>query len=577
MAAPSGTVWGSIVDDYGKIGLYVSTSSTATATTVSIQVWFWSKYSATDSNNTLCFDDAASSATTSRGTTSIKTTVNSGSWSTSNQKLIYTYPSFKINRGTKKQTRSCAAKLTGVEVVSGTMTVTTTYTIPALTSYTISYNANGKTLTNTLPSSHTKYYGNDTTVSSTVPTATGYTCTGWITAAPEYKLYKFGASYTANASVVLYANWVEWTYNISYDANGGSGEPIAQTKKYSSALTLRTETPTKADHIFLGWSASKDATTPDYDPGDSYTTNADVTLYAVWELAYIAPSITNVSVYRSSIDDAGNIVQDDEGAYFNVLFSWEATDPKYTAESVIIKAGLSNSPTSDYVQYWVEDVSDSPDGGDIEVFGLGDGSISAEDNYTVIISVVDAYKGNSVIKPLPQAAYVIDVLAGGKGISFGKPAKTAGIVDSEWPIYEEGVALSSKYARVVKHGTCSRDDEKGIKIAWTYTIWSDYRVDMSGKYAISDLDCSTAAGDCWYRTDAIDPGNFPFEFTIDPNLVANYESNGYGALLWATTMTTESATPHYYLFRPSARTIKSGRIVFRVTGSIDPANVDLIV
>ena len=78
MAAPSGTVWGSIVGSYGRIGIYTTTSSTNTETTVSVQVWFWSKYSVDDDvGATLYLDNlsATGSATTSKGSTSIKTTV----------------------------------------------------------------------------------------------------------------------------------------------------------------------------------------------------------------------------------------------------------------------------------------------------------------------------------------------------------------------------------------------------------------------------------------------------------------------------------------------------------------------
>ena len=40
MAAPDGTVWGSTVGSYGRIGIYRSVSNTNTQSTVSIQVWF---------------------------------------------------------------------------------------------------------------------------------------------------------------------------------------------------------------------------------------------------------------------------------------------------------------------------------------------------------------------------------------------------------------------------------------------------------------------------------------------------------------------------------------------------------
>lgn len=146
MAAPSSTVWGSSVSDSegdeAKLGIYVSTSSTTSTTTVTIQVWFWSEYSVTDSVNTLYFNNEATSATTSKGSVSISHTVNS-SWSTSNQTKLATY-TYSYSRGSSASTKSCAAKLTGIEAVdSKTMTVSTSYTIPAYSSQKVYLCSNG--------------------------------------------------------------------------------------------------------------------------------------------------------------------------------------------------------------------------------------------------------------------------------------------------------------------------------------------------------------------------------------------------------------------------------------------------
>ena len=84
MAAPSGTVWGSVVGSYGRIGIYTGISSTDTTTTLTVQIWFWSKYSVSDTKNNLYFDNLASSgsASTNKGSVSISTTVDSGGgWS----------------------------------------------------------------------------------------------------------------------------------------------------------------------------------------------------------------------------------------------------------------------------------------------------------------------------------------------------------------------------------------------------------------------------------------------------------------------------------------------------------------
>ena len=72
-------------------------------------------------------------------------------------------------------------------------------------------------------------------------------------------------------------------YTISYNANGGSGAPGSQTKKHGTNLTLSTTKPTKTGYSFLGWGTSSTTSTVAYKPGGTYTSNSNITLYAVWE------------------------------------------------------------------------------------------------------------------------------------------------------------------------------------------------------------------------------------------------------------------------------------------------------
>ena len=72
------------------------------------------------------------------------------------------------------------------------------------------------------------------------------------------------------------------TYTISYNANGGEGEPAAQVKIHGATLTLSSTIPTRAGYDFLGWVTTSTATRASYSAGGSYTGNANATLYAVW-------------------------------------------------------------------------------------------------------------------------------------------------------------------------------------------------------------------------------------------------------------------------------------------------------
>lgn len=83
----------------------------------------------------------------------------------------------------------------------------------------------------------------------------------------------------------------ETSYTIAYDANGGSGAPSAQTKASGVTLTLSTRIPTRNGYTFLGWSPNSAATSATYQPGDGYSKNASITLYAIWEKTPPTPFI----------------------------------------------------------------------------------------------------------------------------------------------------------------------------------------------------------------------------------------------------------------------------------------------
>ena len=99
---------------------------------------------------------------------------------------------------------------------------------------------------------------------------------------------------------------------------------------------------------------------------------------------------------------------------------------------------------------------------------------------------------------------------------------------------------------------------------WTYRKYSNGDVELWGTYYITDMDCIHALGSL-YRTLVFEPDGFPFA-VYSPHLTASYETEGYGAILWATTNTTSYYPPHYYLLRPISGTITYGQINFHVHG-----------
>mgnify|MGYP003290059805 CR=1 FL=1 len=152
--------------------------------------------------------------------------------------------------------------------------------ISPVTTYTVSYNANGGS---GAPGTQTKTHGTNLTLSSTKPTKTGYTFKGWCkTSSANVVDYAPGAIYSANASITLYACWDPLRYSVTYNANGGSGAPSTQQKVYGTNLTLSSTTPTRTGYNFVGWGESSTSTTATYQPGETYSQNAGITLYAIW-------------------------------------------------------------------------------------------------------------------------------------------------------------------------------------------------------------------------------------------------------------------------------------------------------
>ena len=157
------------------------------------------------------------------------------------------------------------------------------------TKYTVSYNANGGSGT---PSNQTKTQGTNLVLSSTKPTRSGYTFVNWNTKGDGTgKSYASGATYNTNANITLYAIWktnssggdTTTKYTVSYNANGGSGTPSNQTKTQGTNLVLSSTKPTRSGYTFVNWNTKGDGTGKSYAPGATYSTDANLTLYAIWK------------------------------------------------------------------------------------------------------------------------------------------------------------------------------------------------------------------------------------------------------------------------------------------------------
>lgn len=204
---------------------------------------------------------------------------------------------------------------------SGTGTIDNPYKISSGTStnlddpipnYTIMYNANNGS---GAPSSQTKVQNVDVTLSTTVPTRSGYQFAGWNTSANgSGTSYAAGAVYSENSNVTLYAQWKQ-VFTITYNANGGSGAPSDQSKVQGDTITLSTNKPTKTGNTFTGWNTSSGGSGTSYAAGATYSADSSITLYAQWKpnVVTIKFNINGGTLKSSSpyaVDSNGNVTRD---------------------------------------------------------------------------------------------------------------------------------------------------------------------------------------------------------------------------------------------------------------------------
>ena len=417
MAAPSKTEWGAIKgsgNKQGRIGIYKSITKTQNEISVTIEVWYWTRYAVDDSSNTFKYGWGTSAGTTI-GSKAINTK-NGESWGTFNQILIGRY-STKFSRGTSTQTKYASASFTGIEYGGGSGSVTVQIPVPAKDNYTVSFDANGGT---GAPSSLNKPIGVSISLPNTIPIRNGYTFQGWGTSRTATVVaYTAGGTYSANASATLYAIWKANTYTIRFDANGGSGAPIQQTKTHGVNLTLSSTIPVRQDYRFDGWGVSKESTTVVYRPGDQLTDNTDMTLYAIWTFAFNKPRIENYIVQRC--DSGGNYQAD--GTYCRVKFDWECDT---SVVSIKIEYKITTS------SYWTEIPVDAS-GLSGTVNQIVGGSLNPLNQYDIRVTVEDIHSSSSYSKPLSSKKRLMEWREDRDGITFGGTADEPGLV-SYWDL-----------------------------------------------------------------------------------------------------------------------------------------------
>jgi uncharacterized repeat protein (TIGR02543 family) len=181
-----------------------------------------------------------------------------------------------------------ATYLAGQAVLCNNLTIYAQWTQDT-TSYTLVYEPNGGTGD---PADQTCTSGS-MTVSQTAPTRTGYTFTGWNTAADGTGTAYAGGSTVSCQNLTLHAQWTQASsLTVTYDPQGGTGQPADQTCTTGSTFVIPTTQPTRTGYTFAGWNSAADGTGATYLANQAVLCN-NLTIYAQW-----TPSSSSTLVYE---------------------------------------------------------------------------------------------------------------------------------------------------------------------------------------------------------------------------------------------------------------------------------------
>lgn len=312
---------------------------------------------------------------------------------------------------------------------------------------------------------------------------------------PCYAKITSNSSYTRgtkSSELTSVGTGAKTSYNISYNANGGSGTPSTQTKWYGTNITLSSSKPTRSGYIFSKWNTKADGSGTSYNPGATYSSNATVTLYAIWitntytvsynanggtgapgnqtkthdvdlTLSSTKPTRTNYNFLGWSTSSNGGVVYSPGAKYTNnaavTLYAvWELgyLKPRILtigAQRCTNDGGASESGTYIKIEFdWVTDknvssikiewkkqtdqtwntpvtVSATGLGGSVSQV-IGNGDIDVDTTWNIRVSISDS--GGTTPSPVLTVSskkFAIDVYRGGKGLAFNKAAEIEGLFD----------------------------------------------------------------------------------------------------------------------------------------------------
>ncbi len=275
-------------------------------------------------------------------------------------------------------------------------------------------------------------------------------------------------------------------FSVSYDDNVPDAViqvPATQEKLENVALELSGEIPVRDEYLFEGWNTEPDGSGTSYNPGDVYTLNADLVLYAQWrevesesepesepEPKYTGPfvfyRITATAGEGGDIAPSGQVMV---GESFDQAFAI-VPDAGYLVSDVLIDGKSAGSVTS-YTFKRVEA------GHTIEAVFSKDAGVSPGNPFEDVArgdwffdSVLAAFRGGLMVGTGPATfdpsgvtnrAMIPTILHRMEGSP--SPSQLENFADVPWGLwYAEGVLWSAENGIVLGIGEGLFDPEAGI-------------------------------------------------------------------------------------------------------------------
>lgn len=174
------------------------------------------------------------------------------------------------------------------------------------------------------------------------PVVEGYTFGGWYTK-QNGEGEQFTDATAITGDITVYANLTANTYPINYIKNTTDDvtnmPTAAQSKTHGQAVKLDTAKPTREGYTFLGWGTSDSATAASYQPGDMYSVDKEITLYAVWEINKYTATLPGGAGYTTAPTGTNSV---DWGSNFTFTV---IVDREYAAKEPTVKYSTDGGTT----------------------------------------------------------------------------------------------------------------------------------------------------------------------------------------------------------------------------------------